>query len=58
MSPLNPINNPNRVSSHYHVIVRLLVAEPEGWTPPVPNPAIGHDPETVPSTSHDHNLVP
>jgi hypothetical protein len=33
-----------------------LVAEPEGSTPLIPEPATGHDPEPVPSTSHLHSL--
>jgi hypothetical protein len=33
-----------------------VVTEPEGSTPLIPKPAIGHDPEPVPSTSHPHNL--
>jgi len=33
-----------------------VVAEPKGSTPLTPKPAIGHDPEPVPSTSHPHYL--
>jgi hypothetical protein len=36
-------------------LTNSLVAEPEGSTPLIPNPAIGHDPEPVPSISRPHS---
>jgi len=33
-----------------------MVVEGEGPTPLIPKPAIGHDPEPVPSTFYFHNL--
>jgi hypothetical protein len=34
-----------------NLLLNSLVAEPEGSTPLISKPAIGHDPEPVPSTS-------
>jgi hypothetical protein len=39
-------------------LTNTLAAAPEGSTPLIPKPAIGHDPEPVPSTSHPLNLFP
>jgi hypothetical protein len=39
-------------------ITNSLVAEPEGSTPLIAKPDIGHDPEPVTSTSGLHNLSP
>jgi hypothetical protein len=37
-------------------LTNSLVAEPEGSTPLIPEPATGHDPEPGPSTCHAHKL--
>jgi hypothetical protein len=34
-----------------------VVAEPEGISSILPKPDIGHSSESVPSTSHPHNLL-
>jgi hypothetical protein len=34
-----------------------VVVDPEGSTPLIPKPAIGHDPDPVPSTCHPHVLI-
>jgi hypothetical protein len=51
------------VQVHGHCIVKMFLtvtttvpAEPEGLTLLIPEPAIGHEPEPVPSASHPHNI--
>jgi hypothetical protein len=40
------------------LVANTEAAEPEGSTPLIPKPAIAHDPESVPSISHAHNIFP
>jgi hypothetical protein len=35
---------------------KIMIAEPEVSMPIIRRPAVGHDPESAPSTSHRHNL--
>jgi hypothetical protein len=40
------------------IMTNSVVTNSEGSTPLIPKPAIGHDPDPVPSTSDLHNLFP
>jgi hypothetical protein len=44
----------DEMRSSYKILMRIS----EGSTPLISKPAIGHDPEPVPSTSHPHNIFP
>jgi hypothetical protein len=55
-------SNNRKIDDNVDVTTELktntVLAEHEGLTPLIPKSAIGHNPESVPSTSHPHNLPP